>query len=71
MAIKELLSYTTRISYATSKSKSLKTSFPQEISKILKAQAGDEIEWFVNIDEDELFVTVKKKSKEENIEEDS
>ncbi|AMK15184.1 hypothetical protein [Methanobrevibacter olleyae] len=39
MLMKKLLSYHTKVNYATSKTKSLKVGFPKEISEILDVDA--------------------------------
>ena len=56
----QILSYITKVNYATSKTKSLKTGVPKEIAQILKVSAGESIEWGVNLDDGKLVIIVKK-----------
>lgn len=60
MKMKKLLTYETRVNYATSKTKSLKTGFPREISEVLNVDAGDSIRWVINLDSDKIIITVEK-----------
>lgn len=60
MTIQKLLSYKTKVSYANSRSKSLKTTFPQEIKDILEANVGDEIEWCVNLLDNKIVITIER-----------
>ena len=57
--MKKLLTYETRVNYATSKTKSLKTGFPKEISEILDVKAGDSIKWVINLVNDKIIITVE------------
>lgn len=59
MNMKKLLTYETRVNYATSKTKSLKTGFPKEISEILDVKAGDSIKWVINLVNDKIIITVE------------
>ena len=59
MNMERLLTYKTKVNYATSKTKSLKTGFPQEISKILEVEAGDVVLWCVNIMDNKIIVTIE------------
>lgn len=60
MTMKKLLSYTTKVNYATKNSPSLKTGFPKEISEILDISAEDMLEWCVNLQDEKIVITVQK-----------
>lgn len=60
MTMKKLLTYETKVNYATSKTKSLKTGFPKEISEILNVGANESIKWVINLDGDKIVITVEK-----------
>lgn len=60
MTMKKLLSYNTKVNYATSKSQSLKTVLPREISEILDVYAEDSIVWGVNLYDDKIVITIEK-----------
>lgn len=60
MNMKKLLNYTTKVNYATSKSQSLKTVLPKEISEILGVEAEDMLEWCVNLYDEKIVVTIQK-----------
>lgn len=64
MTMKKLLSYTTKVNYATNRTKSLKTGFPKEIGEILNVKAEDSIEWCVNLYDEKIVITVSKYSEE-------
>lgn len=63
--MKRLLTYKSKVNYAHSKTKSLKAGFPREISEILQAEAGDEVRWCVNLDDDKIVIVVEKVEEEE------
>lgn len=58
--MKRLLTYKTKVNYATSQTKSLKAGFPKEIAEILEVVAGDTVEWGVNIHDEKILITVSK-----------
>lgn len=66
MTMKKLLSYTTKVNYATNRTKSLKTGFPKEISEILDVKAEDSIEWNVNLYNEKIVITVNKHYEDKN-----
>lgn len=59
MKIRKLLSYVTKVNYATSKTKSLKVGFPKEIGEVLDVGAGDSIRWVINLVDDRIVITVE------------
>lgn len=59
MTFERLLTYVTKVNYATSKTKSLKTGFPKEISEILDINAGDFVKWCVNLVDGKIVITIE------------
>ncbi len=55
-----MFNYTSKINYANPKSKSLRVGLPKEIVKVLDVQAGDKMDWKVDITDGEISVIVKK-----------
>ena len=56
-----MLKRKTKVNWSNSKKSSLRTGLPIDISKLLKVEAGDTIEWDVIIENNnEIKVTVKK-----------
>jgi len=55
-----MFNYTSKINYANPKSKSLRVGLPKEIVKVLNVQAGDKMDWKVDITDGEISVIVKK-----------
>ena len=55
-----MFTYTSKINYANPKSKSLRVGLPKEIVKVLNVQAGDKMDWKVDITDGEISVIVKK-----------
>ena len=55
-----MFNYTSKINYANPKSKSLRVGLPKEIVKVLNVQAGDKMDWKVDVTDGEITVIVKK-----------
>lgn len=58
--MRKLLSYVTKVNYATSKTKSLKVGFPKEIGEILEVGAGDSIRWVINLVDNKIIITIER-----------
>jgi antitoxin component of MazEF toxin-antitoxin module len=57
-----MFKYNTKVSAANLNSKTLRSSIPKEIVKLLKVKAGDSIEWNVDVIDNNTFqITVTKK----------
>jgi hypothetical protein len=57
-----MFKYNTKVSPANPNSKTLRSSIPKEIAKLLKVKAGDSIEWNVDVIDNNTFqITVTKK----------
>jgi bifunctional DNA-binding transcriptional regulator/antitoxin component of YhaV-PrlF toxin-antitoxin module len=57
---------TTILTYASSKSKSLRATVPSFIIKQFGLDAGDKVEWSIRAQDDQLIIVVKPiKSKQE------
>lgn len=57
-----MFKYDTKANIANNKGKSLRTTIPKEIVKILDISAGDSIEWNVDvINNDTYQITITKK----------
>ena len=57
-----MFKYGTKINSANSTSKSMRTSVPKEIAKLLELEIGDTMEWnveVINPNEYKIFVTKK------------
>ena len=54
----------TILSLASSKSKSLRTTFPISIAKLLRLKEGDRIKWEIEARDNELLILVKPLKKE-------
>ena len=55
-----MFNYTSKINYANPKSKSLRVGLPKEIVKVLDVEAGDKMDWKVDVTDGEISVIVKK-----------
>lgn len=55
-----MFNYTSKINYANPKSKSLRVGLPKEIVKVLNVEAGDKMDWKVDVTDGEISVIVKK-----------
>ena len=57
-----MFKYNTKVSAANPNSKTLRSSIPKEIAKLLKVKAGDSIEWNVDVIDNNTFqIKVTKK----------
>lgn len=59
-----MFKYNTKVNHANPNSKTLRTTIPKEISKLLNIEPGDSIEWNVDVvtnEEFKIVVTKKKK----------
>lgn len=55
-----MFNYKSKIGYANTETKSLKVGIPKEIVKILEVAPGDFMDWEVDVENNEIKVTVKK-----------
>ena len=55
-----MFNYTSKINYANAQNKSLKAGIPKEIVKVLDIQAGNKLDWNVDVNNNKIIVTVKK-----------
>lgn len=55
-----MFNYTSKINYANPKTNSLRVGLPKEIVKILNIEAGDTMDWQVEVNDGKVSVTAKK-----------
>ncbi|WP_394347105.1 AbrB/MazE/SpoVT family DNA-binding domain-containing protein [uncultured Methanobrevibacter sp.] len=55
-----MFNYTSKINYANPKTNSLRVGLPKEIVKLLKVEAGDVMDWQVDVTDGEITVIAKK-----------
>ena len=51
-----MFNYTSKINYANPKSKSLRVGLPKEIVKVLDVEAGDKMDWKVDVTDGKIYM---------------
>lgn len=55
-----MLKFKSKINYANNKSKALKVGLPKKVAEILEVEAGDTMEWSVDVENNEIKIIVSK-----------
>lgn len=55
-----MLKFKSKINYANNQSKALKVGLPKKVAEILEAEAGDNMIWNVDIENNEIKIIVSK-----------
>lgn len=59
-----MFTYYTNINKANKTTKTLKATIPKEITELLKVNAGDKLQWNVDVQDDETYNIIVQKAPE-------